>query len=208
MAEKITVTRALVKLKILDKRINELIMDFRPLDIVIDKKLNISKKTSEEFSKDVKDDYQQINDLISERNKIKSNLVKSNALTMVTIAGIEMSVAQAIERKSSIAFERNLLTMLKQTFAKTSTQVDNFNIQNQVRLDKLLESTFSKDSTKVKSEEFEAVSKPFLERNQATILDPIDVRKSIEKNEKLITSFEEDVDVALSESNATTYIES
>jgi len=85
--------------------------------------------------------------------------------------------------------------------------VDNINNQVKSRLDNLLVSTFSKDSTKVKPEEFEAVAKPFLDRNEASMVDPLNIRAEIERLEKSISAFEEDVDVALSESNAQTLIE-
>jgi len=206
MAEKISITRALVMLKTLDKRINQQSKELNPLDVEVDKKLTFSKQPKNDFVQDIKASYQKLTDLIKQRNTIKSNIVKSNALTTVRVAGGEMTVAQAIERKSSIVFEKNLLNILKHQLANGIARMDSVNCQARLRLDKLLESTFSKDSTKVKPEEFESVSKPFLERNEATLVDPLDIRKVIESLEESINSFEEEVDIALSESNAVTLI--
>jgi uncharacterized Fe-S center protein len=105
-----------------------------------------------------------------------------------------------------LLFEKNLLDILKHQLAHAITRLDLANSQAKLRLDKLLESTFSKESTKVKPEEFESVTKHFLERNEATLVDPLDIRKVIEKLEESINSFEEEVDIALSESNAVTTI--
>jgi hypothetical protein len=203
----ISITRALVMLKTLDKRLVNLTDEFKPLDIVVDKKLVLSKQPREEFEKLIREKYQQLVDLIRQRERIKSGIVKSNAEKLVKIAGIEMSVAQAIERKSSIGFEEALLNTLKSRFADINHIVDSSNSTVSNRLDKLLESTFSKESTKVKPEEYDAVAKPFLERNQAAIVDPLDVRKKIDELSQSISSFQEEVDVVLSESNAVTYID-
>ena len=47
------------------------------------------------------------------RKEIKEKIVKSNAETLVTIAGKEMTVAAAIERKESIKYEKKLAEELK-----------------------------------------------------------------------------------------------
>jgi hypothetical protein len=193
-------------LKTLDKRISQQSKEINLLDVEVDKKLTMSKQPKNDFIQDVKASYQKLTDLIRQRNTIKSNIVKSNALTTVRVAGGDMTVAQAIERKSSIIFEKNLLNAMRHELAHVIARMDLTNNQAQARLDKLLESTFSKDSTKVKPEEFESVSKPFLERNQATLVDPLDIRKVIESLEESINNFEEEVDIALSESNAVTLI--
>ena len=184
MTEKISITRALVMLKTLDKRISQQSKEINLLDVEVDKKLTMSKQPKNDFIQDVKASYQKLTDLIRQRNTIKSNIVKSNALTTVRVAGGDMTVAQAIERKSSIIFEKNLLNAMRHELAHVIARMDLTNNQAQARLDKLLESTFSKDSTKVKPEEFESVSKPFLERNQATLVDPLDIRKLIENLEE------------------------
>ena len=48
-------------------------------------------------------------DLISRRNKIKSAIIMSNAKTVVEVAGKQMTVAEAIDKKSSIEYEKELL---------------------------------------------------------------------------------------------------
>jgi len=207
MADTITVTRALVMLKTLDKRISKLTQELIPLDISVDKKLLISKQTKEEFSLRIKSEYQKLTDLINQRNTIKSGVVTSNANTKIKIDTVELTVAEAIERKSSILFEKNVITQLKIYIKDYSDKINQMENQVTNRLDRLLESTFSKDSTKVKAEEYDAVAKPFMDRNQPTLIDPLEVRKIIEKLTNTVDVFEEEVDIALSESNATTYIE-
>jgi hypothetical protein len=205
--DKITITRALVRLKTLDNQINNLILEYIPLDIIVDKKLK-SKQTREEFETKVKSTWQKINDLMSQRSKIKSGIVASNAVTTVDVVGVKMSVATAIERKKSIEYDIQLRNRLKRILSQYSNTVDNMNEDTKSRLDNLLVSTFSKDSTKVKSDELDAVAKPFMERNEAILIDPIRVADKIDQLGEGIDSFMEEIDILITESNSVTYIDS
>jgi hypothetical protein len=73
-------------------------------------------------------------------------------------------------------------------------------------LQRLLEVNFGKDS-KAKSEEIDAIPKPYLENNAPRFIDPLDVKKKIEELANEISKFEAEVDVVLSEANAKTEIE-
>jgi len=71
------------------------------------------------------------------------------------------------------------------------------------RLDKLLRTSVGDGN----AAEAEAISKPFLERNSAQLFDPLNIQGKIEALDAEIDDFLENVDVCLSESNSTTYIE-
>ena len=53
----------------------------------------------------------------------------------------------------------------------------------------------------------EEFSKAYRNSNSWEVIDPVDLKSLIDKLEKEITIFENEVDVVLSESNATTFIE-
>jgi hypothetical protein len=202
-----SVSRALVELKTLEKRIQKLINEFKPNDIAVNNKLRVNMNMSkEEFAKSVTADYQQLKDLITYRNAIKSAVVFSNAMTKVTIGKQEMTVAQAIERKTSIEIDELFVQHLNEWWSRYTNDVDKLNATLPARLDKLLEATFSKESAKVKTEEYEAVAKPFMERNQAVLIDPLNIREKIKELEDSIVEFKKEVDISLTESNARTEI--
>ena len=54
--------------------------------------------------------------MIKRRNQIKSAIIASNAVTMVEVAGVRMTVAEAIDKKSSIGYEKELLARLSEQF--------------------------------------------------------------------------------------------
>ena len=64
----------------------------------------------------------------------------------------------------------------------------------------------SKDR-KASSEEYEAISKPILEANEITLIDPIGINELIESLEKELLNFKANVDIVLSEINSRTLIE-
>ncbi|MED1917335.1 hypothetical protein P4V64_18615, partial [Bacillus thuringiensis] len=85
------------------------------------------------------------------------------------------------------------------------TQVESKNEEVQLRLEKLLEANFGKDS-KVKDTEMEAISKPFKEQNEAKLVDPLKLKEKMDTLSKEIDEFECEVDFILSESNTITKI--
>jgi hypothetical protein len=201
----ISISHALVKLKLLDKQIEKIISNFKCTEILVGKKLRNNKPISD-FEKDTKEEFQKLNDLISYRSKLKSAIVKSNANTEVYINEDKLTVAEAIETKSFIKVKKSLLNSLLNESHNSNLNIRTINLGIVPRLDKLLEATFSKDQ-KIKSEDYDSISKPFLEANEAKLLDPINISQVIKNLETEIDNFESQVDIILSEMNAKTIIE-
>ena len=132
--------------------------------------------------------------------------MKSNATTKVTIGSKEMLVIDAIEMKETIKYKQAFLQQLKSQQQNIRYTIQSTNENVQARLDKLLEANFGKES-KTKSDEMEAIAKPFLERNEAKLEDPLNLDNLIESLSQEILEFTSNVDYVLSESNALTQIE-
>ena len=194
----ISITRALVELKTLDKRIQK----------GIDTSVFVSYKGQfyqpAEGAKEAASSYQSVNDLIERRKKIKSAIIKSNANTMVKICGTEMTVAEAIETKSSIKHKKNLLAVMKNQYGTACTNVELIN--SKVRKD--LENKSSRDSDKEKQQmTLEEFSKTYVNLHGVELFDPIKLSQKIEQLENYITQFEQEVDYIMSEKNAVTMID-
>lgn len=195
---KISITRALVELKTLDSRIQK----------KIDTSVFVSYKGQfhqpVEGMKDAAANFQSISDLIERRKNIKSAIVTSNATTKVTICGTEMSVAEAIETKSSIKHKKTLLAVLKSQYGNAVANVEAVNAK--VRKD--IEHKSSRDGDKEKQQmSLEEFSKTYVSLHGVELFDPIKVSQKIEQLEQFITQFEQEVDYVLSEKNATTLID-
>jgi len=203
MSQQITVTRALAQVKSLNDRIERATATTFVSHTVGGK--HHTGKTAQEIEVQLKQNLQSVQDLITQRSKVKAAIVRSNAVTQVTINGATMTVAEAIERKGSIQLDKALLNQLSVQASQQRAVVERANVQMQQRLDDLIKTTASKDR-KVEESDIKAISEPFERNNKAVLLDPNDVAQVIQKLERDILDFEEEVDFALSEVNAVTKI--
>lgn len=197
-----TITEALVELKTLNSRI---IKATETEFIGVAQNSELESTAWKEFEERAKANFQSAIDLINERTKIKSAIVKSNAETSVKIGTDEMTVAEAIERKTSINYEKMLLQTLKREFASCKMSVEQNNAAVNRKLDALIESLVGSDK-KVDPSEQTATAEAYIARNGYTLVDPIKIQNAIDTFEKRIDEFEANVDVALSVSNARTVI--
>ena len=197
----LTVAGGLVELKLLDKRILKAtqgtFVSYRS-----GKDLPKGFKDIEEITDTIKSNFDSVSALIERRNTIKSAIVVSNAVTKVEIAGETMTVAEAIERKNSIAYEKQLLSVFKLQLSGVIRTVDQLNDDVNRRADNMVEAFLGGD--KSKASEAEKLRSDFLSTHSAAIIDTIDIKKQIEKLEERIDKFEADVDLVLSTSNAIT----
>jgi hypothetical protein len=196
MSDPITITRALAELKTLQQRIDKI----RNASVFITYKVR-----DEEKAKITKDNLQRIRDLMNYRKKLKSAIVQSNATTNVEIMSEKYTVAEAIERKRSIELEKQLLREMKSQFASVTQKVETQNQRVQQKLDRLLEVEFGKD-VKSNVENVKTISDSYLKSNKVEVVDPLGLENVIDKLEEDILNFETEVDLVLSESNATTKI--
>ncbi len=201
----ISITKALRELKTLDARITKKVKE---TTFVTSKKSNENirgYRTVEDFEKEVKETVQSVNDLITRRKNLKKAIVESNATTTVEIAGVKMTVADAIERKKFIEVEKTLLKKMSIDFAQAQTNLEVKNEQAQLRLDNQLSGMISKEG-KTDLTAVEGFKTLFWGTEKTVLIDPINISEVIKRLQVDIETFEQDVDVALSEVNARTNI--
>jgi len=201
----ISITKALRELKTLDARILKKINETTFAASKKPKENIRGFKTVDEFEKEAKESIQSIKDLMDRRKQIKKSIVESNAITVVEVSGVKMTVADAIERKNFIEIEKTLLRKMNTDYAQSQEKVEVNNELAQDRLDTQLNNMISKDG-KTDLTAVEGYKKLFWESEETKLIDPIHVKEIATKMALDIESFEDDVDVALSEINARTLI--
>lgn len=203
MTTQISVTRALAQVKSLNDRITRATAQSFVSNVVGGK--HASGKPAQEVAVLLAGNLQSVQDLIAQRKAIKAAIVRSNAVTSVTVAGVVQTVAEAIERKSSIVLEQQLLHKLRQEQAQQAAHVERTNVAVAARLDDLIKTAVGKDR-KVEAADLAAITGPFEAQNKAEVLDPSNVQKVIDTLAEDIDNFLLEVDFALSEVNAVTKI--
>ncbi len=197
----ISITQALAEIKLLRKRI----------DNAIDSGEYIAMKTkkmmfdSDKFVANAKSSFQSFQDLLTRYNKIKAAIVISNATTSVTIAGKSYTVAEAVERKRSIEFEKSLLSRMMLQYNDVKKRYEAHQVAEQARVERLLSVELGKDS-KTSPDTIKILSESFLAENKADIVDPLKLETLIKTMTEEIELFETTVDYTLSESNGRTTI--
>ncbi len=174
--------------------------------VVANKQSNktIGGRSIEDVNNLIKGNFDSMVALIENRKRIKDAIVKSNAMTNVSVAGKVMTVAEAIERKASIEFERNFLRILQDQFLQQNNIVDQQNLQLPTKLETFLQSTLGekRDVATVKD-----LTKTFEDNNKFVLIDPNHIQDYIQALDKSINEFASQVDYTLSESNATTFFD-
>lgn len=205
--EKVTIHRALAELKLIGAKIDKQINELEPSGIVQKDKLVNGMYQREAFESTAKERFQAVTDLIDRRSKIKSAIVEANAITRVTIAGVHMTIGDAITLKSTIASQKLLVEVLKRkhTLAKSNLEQNNTKVDNNA-LD-IAKVTLGKQGVKLGDDDVQKAVNPYLEANKFALVDPLEVDKRVIEMAKKIGDFEAEVDATLSEINAITLIE-
>lgn len=206
--ENMNIHQALVELKTLDKRIESAVQDDR---WVISNKHSNSKISGvdlKDFVENTKSRYQKVTSLIARAEAIKRAVVNSNAVTKVTIAGKEYTVAETIELKNhGIERKRMLVFQLNQDYVAAKAAADRANGADlERRADEYIRTMVGNTDVKGMTEEVKRMREDFIKAQTMELVDPIGVLKQVESLSEEISAFETNVDAALSVSNALTQI--
>ena len=206
-AETMTLTKALVELTLLTKRIDKKIDQLQPVAIRKGHSFDSSVRSQQEFERDTKASWQSIHDLMSRRRKIKSALVLANA-TQNCIRQWRDNDDRRGHRAEGLhqhgAGDR----------LQNAHQADRHGEES--RHAQPRDGTHSRQSSGIDVRETWGTAvqrwlwpgrEALQESNEAKLIDPLDLKKTLEQIEDSYNKFLSEVDVCLSVANATTYIE-
>ncbi|MDP5275545.1 hypothetical protein [Chengkuizengella axinellae] len=149
----ISINRALRELKSLNDRIIKSLNDSNFVSFVKGTKGVVKGySNNKQYEEKVRSKLQSVRDLMDNRKFIMSAIVESNAKTVCEVAGMKMTVADAIERKNNIKYDKQLLQKLKSDFARANDNIELKNVEVEKRLDHHIEITFGKENQKIKKE--------------------------------------------------------
>jgi tetrahydromethanopterin S-methyltransferase subunit G len=204
----ISITRALSELKVLQKRFekevrNLSVISIRHGQILMDN----SSIRPEDFREAAKSQLQRIEDLQKRIFEIKTKIQQSNAITVVKIGSREMTVLEALVKKSVLENQKDLLAKLKSALVTSNHLHEKAISTNEARVSKQLEDATKNTSVKLDPEIEKEIKKSVESLYPIEVIDPCKISDKIKELEEEIEDFENNVDFALSESNALTQIE-
>lgn len=209
----ITVQEALNELKVLDSRIDKKIYNQTVVGVEANGKLlepKRSKLTPTTFNEESQAHIQSTIDLINYRKALRSAVTLSNGTTKVKVGEREMTVAEAIEYKSSIQNEEELLRTLESQISSAEIQAHKHNEKVDKELLEKEKTVLGNDKESSKDIEVLKVLRENAEKEKAKILTPSvsgkDVTDFVSALSDEIEDFKSNVDFALTASNVTTKI--
>lgn len=208
----LTVQEALNKLKVLDKRIERKLGDTKYVGVEQSGKLVYpasSKGDKEKFLADAKSNIDSLVDLIAYRHALKAGVLRSNALTEVTIGDKKMTVAEAIDYKTSIQSEKDLVEVLVRDLNYATDKSAKLNAKVDETIAKK-ENSFLSGEKSDKDTEILSFLKEQGEKEKSTVLEleigEVLIRDYVKNKLDAIEQFEQTVDFKLTTSNVTTEI--
>ncbi len=203
----LTITEALANLKLTEKKIKQSV-DQLKIGIITNKNTGYAPpgfKNLEEYKGSLKAGLQSATDLIAYRNKLKAAIVQSNATTKVAVGDVTMSVAEAIERKNSVALQRSLLEKLNVGITHSENEIAKVNKQVEQKAEEYVRALNSANSAMTEDERKLAHTN-YITQNRVYLVTPDETYSVKEKLETELDEFLNKVDVALSVINAKTEI--
>lgn len=204
----ISITRALSELKVLQKRFDK---EVSQLDVIsVQHGLTLMRNSSvkpEDFSEKAKAQLQSVEALQKRIHLIKTRIQQSNAITVVKIGTREMTVLEAIIKKSLIENQKSLLARLKKQLILANDNFEAATVSNENKIAKQLEDATKNSTVKLDLEVEKQIKASVESLYPIKMIDPCELSDKIKALENEIEEFEANVDFALSESNALTQIE-
>lgn len=207
-----SITRALTRAKTIEKQLARLV-ESQFVVTLMKREVDDATNVFQDNINMTKANFDQFNDLFAELNNIKAAVRKSNEVTKVVIGGEELSVADALVYKNTIAYRNSFLDRITRENRNAESRVEQSKISADTKFASVRENLIknsqgqdvSEDYLKtVLTEEERRLKKAIIEVKVSGINN---VNEYIEAERKRIDTFIEEVDYVLSESNATTIIE-
>ena len=201
--ETMSITKALVELKTLDKRISKLIEE--SVFITYKTKTKNYQLHEEDFRKLTIANYQSLNSLIQRRDLIKNGIITSNAQTIVEIANMKMTVAHVIEYKKTIEYKQSIMEKMRGQRRIVIADAEAHKVRVQAKIDENIRIICGKD-TKPDANAIQIITDGITKGDPIEIFDPLLSEKEITHLIDSIEEFKKNIDVVLAESNARTVI--
>jgi hypothetical protein len=216
--QKMSVTRAMVLLKNKNETLEQLLgySSKVAMGAVVEKgsknvNLNGQVLTREDFAKEAQSFKDKLTQAFTSVQSIRKAIQKSNHETMVSIGGVEMSVADVLSYKQSVlGHKKSLLSRLQafsaqlsQVFAQSTTAYQQMVEKQTAEFMKANSANSNKDTFEEKLKSVKAL----VSDREPELVDPLKVIDWTNALAKEIQDFETEVDFVLQESNARTEIE-
>ena len=207
--EVLNIHKALCDLKILNKRINEKIMELDVVNTFKPSNPKINGVSVDDWKKNARAKWDSLQSDIKRRDAIKRAINQSNAVTEITIGGTKYTIAEAIDMKQfGVTYLEAIARKLKDQFSRANQLVNMNNAQVENDAAAYAQSVAGgKDKTvQISPESIEQIRKTYYDQHKSELAEAFTITTELEDLQKTIDDFRSEVDSAISVSNAVTTI--
>ena len=208
--EKMNVHQALCELKVLDKRIRKAVNELSVCSPRITCQKTVGGQPVAVYDKKVQSEYESVKALIERRDAIKRAVVSSNAKTFIEVGGKSISVAEAIEMKSSgMVYRTALIDRIRKVYEGAIRECSRHNGELDRKADAYVSSIYGSSASNKQdiSREVQDTRKEYVDSNTMILQDPISCLEKLESLDDFVTMYGATLDAAISTSNALTEVE-
>lgn len=211
MSEKMSLTRALTKLKNMQLKVDQEISSALFVGLSKNgKPTNPGFASLEAQAARIVGDYQSIEDQLSNIAKLKSAIEKANNDTTVRIVDKTYTINEALFLKKLVGYRQRQVVAMRHQLANASKQVlqseERATAESQSALNMMFGSEKTRAQTAESSALQEAAKKTILELHQIVLHNPLDLESKIKSLQQEVDNILQEIDFALSEVNAKTEI--
>lgn len=207
---KMTVHRALALKKSTNERIKKRMADNCFIEMTKGKSGKVNGVPVSEVEGNIRGGYDSLEGLIGNYDKICRSIAESNAKTIVSVNGDEMTVSQLLTRLQDdgwLASKERLLEVMRKAHGAAVKKIEKENEIVNEKFEDLLKVMAGGDKKTLSASELSQQTAMYHESNDMRLVDPLGLADKIKALEKMIEDFKAESDAVLSESNAVTFIE-
>lgn len=153
--------------------------------------------------------HDKLKSLMSNHAKVAAAISKSNAVTKLTVAGVEMTVAEAIARRENIDTEKHIVAYMRSAIARRDKELEVASNAIDREVQNRLQHALGSDKGATHAAAIMASVTEAVRKDMAVevVSFAANLDKLYEDKRDELDAFIADVDVALNESNALTKVE-
>lgn len=205
MAQTISITRALTRIKTNKDQLNNLENEKY---VVSELSTEIDSKRVKAFKANSQSNFDKAKSLVAESVALQQAIRKSNLETKVTIANEEMTVSEAIIRKDLASYQRDIFSTIRSQSMRADSQIEDADSKIEQKAREFVERLKTNEDNKDQLDRAFELGRQSAERELKRVkVAGFNVDSFLVEELDRLNQFLQEVDYVLSESNAVTMIE-
>lgn len=205
MAQTISITRALTRIKTNKDQLNNLENEKY---VVSELAVEVDSKRVKAFKANSQSNFDKAKSLVAESVALQQAIRKSNLETKVTIANEEMTVSEAIIRKDLASYQRDIFSTIRSQSMRADSQIEDADSKIEQKAREFVERLKTNEDNKDQLDRAFELGRQSAERELKRVkVAGFNVDSFLVEELDRLNQFLQEVDYVLSESNAVTMIE-